>query len=244
VGFANAGFVNVTTSSDVYSAGAVMRHFLYEDYGVRVDGLAGYRFFRLDEGLVLSGATTIGPNNPNPALPVGTVLGFQDLFDVKNEFHGGELGLVMERDFGDLLSVELTSKLALGGVEQRVRLEGANTTELGGFGTVATPGGLFVQPTNTGSPMARAQFERDEFAFLPEVNVKVGLQLTNQTRLTAGWTVIYMDNVVRSGDQIDRGVNPTQLGGGALVGPARPAFAFNDDDMWLYGASFGIESTY
>ncbi len=243
VGFANAGGVNIRTSSDVYSAGGLIRQFVAEDTGIRVDALAGYRFFRLDEGLVISGATSIGPNNPNPFIPVGTVISFQDLFDVENEFHGGELGMVLERDFGDTLSVELYSKVALGNVRQTVRMDGANSVAFGGA-SVNTPGGLFVQPTNTGSPMARATFERDEFAFLPEVNIKLGLQITSQTRLTAGWSVLYLDNVLRSGEQIDRAVNPTQIGGGALVGPARPNFAFRDDDMWLYGVSFGVESSY
>jgi hypothetical protein len=56
--------------------------------------------------------------------------------------------------------------------------------------------------------------------------------------------VLYLDDVVRPGTQIDRVVNATQIGGGALVGPARPAFGFNSTDVWLYGANFGIEATY
>jgi hypothetical protein len=46
--------------------------------------------------------------------------------------------------------------------------------------------------------------------------------------------------VVTSGRQIDTGVNPTQFFGGALVGEARPAFAFRDENYWLQGINFGV----
>ena len=50
---------------------------------------------------------------------------------------------------------------------------------------------------------------------------------------------------MRPGDQIDPVINPTQLptpaGPGTLVGPARPAFAFHETDLWVHGINFGGE---
>ncbi len=236
------GSVNVRTSSDVYSAGVLLRHFLAEDTDSRIDFLGGYRFFRLDEGLAIRGTSVTGPNAPG--FPIGFTFVETDVFDTENDFHGGELGLAIERDYGDLLSVEVVGKVALGSMRQQVDLQGTNVLVFPGFDPIASPSGLLVQPTNTGSLMSQGQFERDEFAVLPEVNINVGLQLTSQVRATAGWSVLYVDNVVRPGPQIDRVVNGTQIGGGALVGAARPAFNFNETDLWLYGANVGIEATY
>jgi hypothetical protein len=46
--------------------------------------------------------------------------------------------------------------------------------------------------------------------------------------------------VVRAGNQIDRSVNPSQIGGGALSGPARPSARFEDASLWAQSIVIGL----
>ena len=79
------------------------------------------------------------------------------------------------------------------------------------------------------------------FAVLPEANANVRVDVTRNLRLTAGYTFIYINRVQRSGDAIDRTLNPTQINGGTLIGDPRPAFAFHDTSLWLQGFNAGFE---
>ena len=68
--------------------------------------------------------------------------------------------------------------------------------------------------------------QRDELAFIPEVGLDVGWQLTRHVKVSAGYSLLWVSTVTRAGEQIDPVVNVTQLpiqsGNRPLVGPARP----------------------
>ena len=105
------------------------------------------------------------------------------------------------------------------------------------------PGGFFALSTNSG------HFTRDEFAVLPEVNVNLGYQLTSRARACVGYSFLYLSNVVRLGDQIDRNINTTQgppfLGAGAtLQGQPVPAPQLRSSDFWAQGFNVGLEFRY
>lgn len=242
-GVVSNGHVDVDTSSNVYSLGGSMRGLLAEDNGIRVDALGGLRFLRFDEGLFVQSISVAGPGAPFP-IPIGFVRRVADTFNTENLFYGGEFGVNIERDFGDMFSIEIIPTLAIGEVYQRVDLAGYKTFEFPGFAPDVRNGGLLVQPSNAGTGLARAQFEREQIGFLPQICINAGIQLTRQVRFTAGWTALYLSDVVRPGDQIDRAVNGNQLVDQPIVGPVRPLFNFNSTDVWMYGANFGIESTF
>jgi hypothetical protein len=124
-------------------------------------------------------------------------------------------------------------KVGLGNNRQQVRINGSTTTTSAGA-SVTVPGGLLALPTNIG------EYTRNEMAVLPEMNLNLRYDITCNLRATLGYTVIYMDNVVRSGDQIDLGINPSQIGG-ALAGDPRPAFSFVEDDLFVHGVNAGME---
>lgn len=69
--------------------------------------------------------------------------------------------------------------------------------------------------------------------------------MTDHLRAYVGYSLLYWSDVVRPGDQIDRGINTTQLptlgGQGTLTGPRRPAFSFQDSDFWAQGINFGVQ---
>jgi len=84
----------------------------------------------------------------------------------------------------------------------------------------------------------------DKGSVIPEFSCKVGYQFTENVRATLGYTLLIWDDVVRSGNQIDRGVNPTLVPGfiGTVTGPANPAFSFQQQtNLWVQGLTVGLE---
>jgi hypothetical protein len=108
-------------------------------------------------------------------------------------------------------------------------------------GLGAFPGGLFTQSSNIGKGNA------DRFTVLPSLEVKLGYEINEQTRVFVGYDVMYWDQVVRPGNQINHDVNLTQnavldpSGVGKLVGSAQPAPLFKRSDFWAQGISVGLE---
>ena len=103
------------------------------------------------------------------------------------------------------------------------------------------PGGLYALPTNIGN------YHRDELAFVPEVDLEVGFQLTPRVKFRAGYSFLWVSAVARAGDQVDPAINETQFrirSPGPFMGPARPAFEFRGSAFWAQGLNFGFEIRY
>src|SRR5260370_19086401 len=98
-----------------------------------------------------------------------------------------------------------------------------------GLGTF--PGGLFAQSSNIGRRLA------DRFTVLPSLELKLGYAINPRTQVFAGYDILYWNQVVRPGNQINHTVNLTQNavldpnGVGKLVGPAQPAPLFQPGDF-------------
>ena len=206
--------------------------------GRRVDLIAGFRYLGLDEGLFITENLTILPTAPSPPFVPGEIITVADGFGTRNSFYGGQIGARGEWSRGRWF-VNVLGKLALGDTRQEVRISGTTDFADPGFAPVRQQGGLLALPTNIGS------YSRDQFSVVPEIGINVGRQVTDRLRVFAGYTFLYWSNVVRPGDQIDVGVNPTQIptsaGPGTLVGEARPAFAFHNTDLWAQGVNLGLE---
>lgn len=229
-----AGAVNVDTSSELHSAAALVRAVYLEGSRGRIDLLGGYRYLRFREGLMID--EHVVSLDPGGIVGVGTTLDLRDRFDVENDFHGGELGIAAELTH-DIFSLQLLGKVALGNMHQVRHISGstvkyapppANTT-------ATSPGGLLTQPTNIGT------FENNEFAVLPEIGISAAVRLTRNLTLASGYSVLFVNHVARSGEQIDLGINSSQIGGNPLVGPHfRPEPVFADSDFWAQGLHIGL----
>ncbi len=196
----------------------------------RVDIFAGPRWLQLNEDLAIAEQVT--------DLATGTSFSIVDRFETRNNFYGGQVGARAEWQRGRYF-VNVLGKVAVGATHQEVRIRGTTViTEPGGAPNVQQ-GGLLALPTNIGT------YSRDKFSVVPEIGTNFGCQVSDRLRIFAGYTFLYWSNVVRPGDQIDLGINPTQLptaaGPGVLVGPARPAFTFRDTDFWAHGINLGLE---
>jgi hypothetical protein len=194
--------------------------------------LAGVRYLDLHENLDL-GFVGIAPGG-------FAITSSLDTYDTRNQFWGGQLGARGELHRGGFFA-NVTGKVALGTMHEVVNATGfANVTAAGINATV--PGGFFVLPSNIG------QQSHNAFAVVPQVGAQIGYDVTRNIRVFAGYDFLYVSDVVRPGDQIDRRINFSQqaapVGGGALVGQPMPQPQFNHNDFWAHGFSFGVQVRY
>jgi hypothetical protein len=263
--FSLNGSVSVNTPTELWGAEVNLRRKLCCGCDYRVDLLVGFRYLELRDGVhQLEDVTTLQPF-PTPAFfPPGATVApgdrflVQDLFDTRNRFYGGQLGASGEFRRGRWIFGG-TAKVALGVVEQTLDVQGSTTQFRMGQPILALPSGLFAQQfTNSG------HFSQSQFAVAPEVGVKVGYQLTDHISAFVGYNFLYLSNVMRAGDQIDRsldirqvpfalGVPPmltlpnppgTTVAVPPVAGPSHPIVPFRTTDFWAHGVTVGLEIRY
>lgn len=226
------GSVQVLTSSEMHSAGIVYRRRWRQWDHARLDWFAGYRFLRFREALQVT--EDLVSTDPGGVVAVGTTFDVEDRFLVENDFHGGDMGVVAQWAYG-CLDLEAVARLALGNMRRQLDVDGRTVITDPTGPSSESPGGLLALPTNMGRTVD------DEFAMVPELSLNARYRLTDTVSLVFGYNLLYMTDVLRTGDQIDRNINPTQLpGGGGLTGDPRPAPRFNDTSLWAQGVNFGI----
>jgi hypothetical protein len=125
----------------------------------------------------------------------------ENRFRVSNAFHGGQIGLAGTYR-GDSWYTEGTVKVAYGGVT-----------------TTNTATGAFLYP----HPRAWVGYTT-QAAFLPSLNVRVGYQLSDSSRVFAGYSFQYLTHVGRFGDAFGCGCG--------------------QDDFWIQSLGLGLEFGY
>jgi hypothetical protein len=214
---------------------------LMSQRNVRLNLLGGFRWLQFNENLGLAQSVTGIPGSPAD----GFVYNAVDLFNTRNNFYGGQLGIRGEFNRGRLF-VNATAKAALGTTFETVNINGSTQTNFltGPGGPLQTlPGGVFTQPSNIGG------YHAERFAVVPEGTFNVGYQIRERTRVFVGYTFLYINEVARPGNQIDRTINPTQTNfanaaGVTPSGPAAPLFNLHQSDFWAQGINFGLEFRY
>ncbi|MBW3596940.1 MAG: BBP7 family outer membrane beta-barrel protein [Planctomycetes bacterium] len=197
-----------------------------------VEFVLGYRFGELEDGV------TIRESTQALAAPIaGTTFDLRDEFHSRNTFHGGELGIVFACRPHVWWRLEAAAKIGLGVTDSRASIIGQTTTTTGG-GAATTQAGLLAQSTNIGV------FEQSAFSTLSELDLMLRRRVNSGLSLFVGYSVLYWSDVARAGDQIDVGVNPSQIPPGMLAGPPRPAFAFEQTGFWAQGLRFGGDFAY
>jgi hypothetical protein len=231
------GNIDIHTSSDIINGEVFIRYLMWNDCNVRVDFLTGYHFNRIDDGLeVRHFSESLAPGGPPP---IGASYDVFDSFEVSNEFHGAQVGMMAEWQL-DSLTVNMLGKVSLGNNHQQVTIDGRTIiTDPLDNATVAG-GGLFAQPfSNIG------MYENNEFTYIPEFGVTANYALTQCLDLSVGYTFMYFSDVATAGGQIDRVVNGSQLNGGSLVGAARPELpSVVGDNFTLHSINIGISGKY
>ncbi len=226
----NGRFV-VDSYSEVHGFDINLRRKIWAGSSVCLDLLGGYRYFSLREGV------DILDDETNPTVPTNSNIIAFDSFRTRNTFHGGQLGLAGHWQFATRWSLQGSVKVAFGTVNQVVDIQG--NTQFVTLGATANGGGVLALASNIGRQ------ERNSFAVLPEVGVKLGYDVSDHLRLHVGYDFLLISDVARAGEQIDRNYNPamrpTPTNPNPLpTPPLVPAPIFQTTSFWATGINFGL----
>ena len=160
-----------------------------------------------------------------------------DSFDTKNDFHGVELGVASTERFNANWSGDFLAKGALGGVFSTGRVF-ARTDVTANNVTSISDGGLLALGTNSG------KHRNTHVGAVWDLGLRLRRRLGANTALVCGYDWFLWTCAQRAGDQIDLGVNTSQISPGSLSGEARPRYLFGSSSYWAQGLSLGLEASF
>lgn len=235
VSFTNtfSGTAVLNVASELYGLESNIVRTLSNNRSGRFAVLTGFRYVNLYESLNFFTTTELID-------PLEGSLTTSDTFRTYNEFYGGQLGASLDRSFGIFYARAMT-KVALGSMQQTVRINGSSTATPGNDFLAPTyfPAGYFAVPSNEGT------FHSERFAVIPQVDLTIGVQLTDNLRATVGYTFLFLSSVMRPGDQMDRRINTSQApaynGETSLTGAAAPRPLLDVSTYWAQGLTAGLE---
>jgi len=235
------GQATAATSSYLQSVEALLRGSWRRGPGGRIDVLGGYRHLRFHEGLRL--VEHLIARDPGGLVQIGTEIDLFDQFDAENSFHGGEIGVFTSLERGYFV-FDIATKLAIGNLDRRSAVSGLTHVETPAGSQSTAAGGLLALPSNLGT------YDRDTFALLPELDLKARLNLTDCLTMNVGYDLLFLTNVYRTGDQIDRSIDTSQLSPAlpgvnvAAAGQTRPAPLLNGSTLRCQSLNFGVTFSY
>jgi hypothetical protein len=246
--FPNAfrGGISATASTDLWGGEANFLWNLYRSCPddachVTVNWLNGFRYYELKERIAVNSISTAinGANlffDQKVYTDPATVT-IRDSFQTLNQFYGGQVGLAMDVKYGKVYW-NAYGKLGIGINHQRYIVSGTSSIADPNTGATSTiRAGVLANAQNIG------RFSDDQFMLVPEAGLSLGYNWTSWFTTTVGYSFLYMDNVIRPGDQFTTQANATQIPvhpsyGGAAVPVANPALSRTD--FWAQGVTFGF----
>jgi Putative beta barrel porin-7 (BBP7) len=241
-----SGRLTVISNTRLWGSEANAIFCLCDGCNFHLQALAGFRYADLQESLSLQSESTAVDggtlffNGATINAPGTTAV--IDSFQTRNQFYGGQVGLHTECCWGNFL-FGATGKVALGSNHESINILGTSTLYPNPGTIVTVPTGQFAEPSNIG------RRTHNEFAVMPEGEVKVGYQVTRWLTASAGYDFLYLSRVVRPGSQVDLTVDDrTNVTNGGFVpgttGTTYPRPLFDQTDFWAQGVSFSLEFRY
>ncbi len=223
-------FIETDTTSDLVAAGILFRHNWTCNRTARWDVLAGYRYLRFEEDFAMFQFQAF--SDPADAGRTGDIT-LVDSFSTASEFNGFDMGVETHWCRGGF-AIELLTKLAVGNVHQISRIRGSSLTNRPEDGDPATPQvvandyGFLTAPSNIG------RYTANQFGVVPELGITLRRSLTRSASLAVGYNLIAFTKVLRTGDQIDIAIDPSQV-------LPQPSATLNDSTLLIQGIHVGIE---
>jgi hypothetical protein len=205
---------------------------LYRDTNWELSGLAGGTFLQLNESFGLVGTLAGIPTSDLYAGQSGYSV---DEFKTRNRFYGAALGVRGRYTYGPVF-IEGTGRLSFGASQEVLTVNGGYQDFGAHFANSQGPYGIFAMPANEG------KFSQTHFAVVPEVEAKIGYNITPSIAVTIGYDFLYDSNVIRPGDQINRNVPKGQTfqQDGTAASLTSPARLFRTTDFFAQGISIGL----
>jgi hypothetical protein len=210
--------------------------------GVRLSLLVGLRYLEMTEDLTIDSTTAYNLFIADPAFAAnaGSVLHVHDDFLARNQFFGPQLG-IDARFYLDLGAVDFRAKLAAGANAEQVKINGSQLIERFNGPTTVSRGGLLALATNIGS---HRKYQMD---LVPEFDMNWLIKFGQHFNLNLGGSILYVNRVVRPGDQIDRTLDVNLIPNfirAVPVSDRRPGLPFFQSDWYAIGLSAGLEVTW
>lgn len=198
--------------------------------------LAGFRYWNFKDSLRFF--------VDSPLVEDPTVYNYEDRFHTQNNFYGGQIGASYKQNFSCFF-FDVTGKIALGAMCQKSTIDGFfQTNEFTPGVTETFEGGFFALPSNIG------RHKKTQFSVIPELNINLGYQITDNISLRIGYTVLYVTEVVRASKQMSSALNPTQSANieftptPVLEGVPSPTGKIKSSSLWAQGVNAGLEFTF
>ncbi len=227
------GGVAISNSLRFWGADATGVVNLYRAPSWEVSALGGFRYLDLAETFNLA----LDLAGVSPGFFAGQNGSLFDVFQTRNQFYGASLGLRGNALYGPF-TLEMSGRVSLGVSHEVLNVYGGyQAANFVARGVVsAGPEGIFAQPANSG------RYTSNEFAVVPEAQVKLGYDVTPAIRLSVGYDVLYESRVVRPGDQINRDLPKGQIfqQNGGAVSTTSPTALFNRTDFFAHGLNAGV----
>ena len=228
-----SGGVAITNSLNFWGADATGVMVLHKSPTWQLSALGGVRYLDLAEKFTLA----LDVAGVSPGFFAGESGTLYDVFETRNQFYGASLGLRGRHLYGPI-TIEMSGRVSVGVNHERLTVYGGyQAVNFVATGVVSTgSGGIYAQPSNSGT------FASNNFAVVPEAQVKLGYALTPAIQLTVGYDFIYMSDVVRPGDQLDRNLPKGQIfsQNGGAVSTTSPSQLFNRTDFYAHGLTAGV----
>jgi hypothetical protein len=174
----------------------------------------------------------------NTAFASGTEIFLDENYDATNYYLALQLGLDARLTNGPW-SLEVFGKVGFGAVWEKVDIDGSTRIVVPGT-EAASSGGLFANSTSIGS-----ETDRMQFAIIPEFGLNGRYQVSSKTALRFGYSVLFIDPVLRPSDLLDHNtITPALLPPTSLSGDRLTIDRFGDSSMILHGFHGGIELRY
>ena len=176
---------------------------------------------------------------PHPDPPVRDIT---DNFTTRNNFYGLQTGFQTEWRHNRWF-VDATAKIAIGLTHEKLNINGTTRFVDAGIENIV-PFGAFALEPNSGDHSTK------KFAYMPEGTIKVGYQWTQRLSTYVGYDGLYINRVVRPGDQVNPVINPTLLPISQAYnpqfpfGPAQPSLPFKQADFYMQGFVVGLTFRY
>lgn len=237
------GTISVTADDEFQGTGLTLEQCIYSvgnssgrGPGTQVILLGGYRFYGYDSRLAIASTSAILQGEGADSFETR-----RDVFTSDNEFHGGEIGAKV-RFTQTACWFDGMFKIALGGHYRNVTINGATASIPAGGPLQVSEGGLYTSDaTNIGT------YTDSRARLIPEFRIGVGVYLTPNWTLRAGYSAIVWSGVVRAADGLppNLAVDERNIPPGTGNGGVSPVFSgLGGSELVANGLDLGVEYNY
>jgi hypothetical protein len=228
------GNATVDARSQFGGADVNVLYNLYRCQDLTVSLVGGFRYLDLEESLDITGNSNLfgtntyldGMGNVLATAPPGSTVTTIDHFGTRNQFAGGQIGAEFQY-LWDRWFIGGTAKVAIGGTNEVIRIDGVTNIFPPNSAPVLLTGGNFAT-------LQSGRYARERFAVAPEAQLNVGYQITPCVRALVGYNFLYLSSVVRPGNQIDN----------SFDGVVHPLVPMINSSYWAQGLNVGLQFNF